>query len=183
VIPFGPTVHTQTVTLREVTPAVWRRIVVPSQTKLPTFARVLERTMGWQGYHLRAFAVGDVIFGEPDDEFDTDHTIDHRKITVRQVLPRIGSSVRWDYDFGDGWEHDIVVEAIESPVEGTRYPVCLGGERACPPEDCGGPPGYEDLLRVLAGPTDDEHMVSWVGEGFDPAAFDLAAADRRMRGR
>jgi hypothetical protein len=185
VIPFGPTVHTLTVTLRDVEPEVWRRLTIKSETKLPAFARVLERVMGWQGYHLHAFAVGDVIFGEPDEEFETDYTIDHRKITVEQVLPRVGSILRWDYDFGDGWEHDIVVESIDSPVEGKRYPVCLGGERACPPEDCGGVSGYEDLLRVLADPTDDEHehMVTWAGEGFDPAAFDLVAANRRMRGR
>jgi hypothetical protein len=126
-----------------------------------------------------------VVFGELDDEFDSDYAIDHRKITVKQVLPRIGSSLRWDYDFGDGWEHDIVVEAIESPGGAKRYPECPGGQRACPPEDCGGVAGDEDLLRVLADPTDEEHeqMVTWAGEGFDPAAFGLGAAIRRLRGR
>ncbi len=182
-IPFGPTVHVLKVTLREVKPAVWRRIVVKSETPLPKLNLVLERVMGWDGYHLHMFDAGGILFGVPDE--DADYVINEKAATVKHVLPRVGSSLRWDYDFGDGWEHDVVVEAIESPQEGKRYPVCLDGERACPPEDCGGVGGYEELLRVLADPSDPEHehMVSWAPDGFDPAAFDLVAANRRIRGR
>jgi hypothetical protein len=183
VIPFGPTVHTLRVSLRDVQPEVWRRVVVRSGTPLPKLARLLEQAMGWAGYHLHLFDVGGVLFGVPDE--DADYMINEKAAMVRHVLPRPGSSLRWDYDFGDGWEHDVVVEAIESPVEGKGYPVCLDGERACPPEDCGGVSGYEELLRVLGDPSDPEHehMVSWTPEGFDPAVFDLVAANRNMRGR
>jgi hypothetical protein len=105
--------------------------------------------------------------------------------TVNHVLPRLGGSLRWDYDFGDGWEHDVVVEAIESPVEGKRYPVFLDGARACPPENSGGIPGYARLLTALADPKDPEHgeLVEWAPDGFDPEVFDLVAANRRLRGR
>jgi len=183
VIPFGPTVYTLRVTLREVKPEVWRRVVVRSETPLPEFAHILEAAMGWEGYHLHMFDVGGVLFGQPDE--DSDYVIDEAVATVKHVLPLVKSTLRWDYDFGDGWEHDVVVEAIESPQDGKRYPMCLAGERACPPEDCGGVPGYEDLLRVLADPNDPEHehMLSWAPDGFDPSVFDLVAANRRLRGR
>jgi Plasmid pRiA4b ORF-3-like protein len=183
VIPFGATVHTLRVSLRGVEPVVWRRIVVRSETPLPEFAKLLEAAMGWEGYHLHMLDVGGVLFGEPDE--DADYVIDEQHATVKQVLPRPKSKLRWDYDFGDGWEHDVVVEAIEPPQERKRYPVCLAGERACPPEDCGGVLGYEELLLAVADPDHPEHeqMVSWAPDGFDPAVFDLVAAKRGLRDR
>jgi hypothetical protein len=183
VIPFGPTVYTLRITLRSVEPEVWRRIVVRSETPLATFARILERAMGWEGYHLHMLDVGGILFGEPDE--DADYVINERGITVRHVLPRVGSALRWDYDFGDGWEHDVVVEGIEAPKPKGRYPICLDGARACPPEDCGGVTGYERLRAALADSHDSEHdeYVTWAPEGFDPDVFDLAAANRRLRGR
>jgi Plasmid pRiA4b ORF-3-like protein len=182
-IPFGPTVHVLKITLRDVKPPVWRRLVVGSDTRLPKFARMLESTMGWGGYHLHLFDVGGVLFG-PDDE-DFDYTIDERHATVQHLLPKVKSKLRWDYDFGDGWEHDVVVEAIDPAEEGARYPVCLDGKRACPPEDCGGPHGYANLLSVLADADHPEHAAAaaWVPDGFDPKKFDLAATNRRLRGR
>ena len=181
--PFEPTVHTLRMTLRGIRPAVWRRIVVRSETPLPKFARMLEAAMGWEGYHLHMFDVGGVMFGPPDEDFD--YMIDERSATVKHLLPRVKSKLRWDYDFGDGWEHDVVVESIESPEDGNRYPVCLAGKRACPPENIGGVPGYQKLLRVLADPNDPEHdhIASWSPEGFDPASFDPKAANRKLRGR
>ena len=182
-IPFGPTVHTLKVTLCDVEPTVWRRIVVRSEMPLPKLARVLEVAMGWQGYHLHMFDVGGVLFGDPDE--DADYVINEKHATVKQVLPRLDSRLRWDYDFGDGWEHEVVVEAIESPTEGGRYPMCLDGKRACPPEDCGGAGGYMRLLEALSDPKDPEHdvLAEWAPEGFDPEAFDVIATNRRLRGR
>jgi Plasmid pRiA4b ORF-3-like protein len=179
VIPFGPTVHTLKVTLREVKPAVWRRVVVRSEMPLAKFARTLEAAMGSKGYHLHMFDVGGVLFGTRDD--DADYIIDERQATVKQVLPRLRAKLRWDYDFGDSWEHNVVVEAIESPTAGQRYPTCIGGSRACPPEDCGGVGGYARLLEALVDPTDS--YVEWAPDGFDPAVFDLVAANQQMRGR
>ena len=180
---FGPTVHVLRVSLRYVEPEVWRRVVVVSEMPLPKFATVLERATGWDSTHLHLFDVGGVLFGDTDH--DAPHLISEKVARVTHLLPREQSSLRWDYDFGDGWEHHVVVEAIEPLNPKTKYPVVLAGERACPPEDIGGLGGYEELLRMLSDPTDEEHehMLSWAPEGFDPAVFDLVAANRRLRSR
>ncbi|MCP3859907.1 MAG: plasmid pRiA4b ORF-3 family protein [Phycisphaeraceae bacterium] len=160
---------------------MWRRIVVPSETKLPKFNRMLEAVMGWEGYHLHMFEIADLRIGVPDE--DDDDVIDERRITVKQLLPRVGSQVRWAYDFGDNWQHDVVVEAIEEPSPDARYPMCTAGERACPPEDCGGVGGYEELREVLADPAHDEyeHLREWAGAGFDADAFDQMAVTKCLR--
>ncbi|CAN5576769.1 plasmid pRiA4b ORF-3 family protein [soil metagenome] len=182
-IPFGPTVHVLRVSLRDVEPVVWRQVVVKSDTPLPKLARTLEQVMGWDGYHLHMFDVAGILFGEPDE--DTDDVINEKAATVKHVLPQVQSALRWDYDFGDGWEHDVVVDAIESPADRKQYPVCLDGDRGCPPEDCGGVPGYQSLLAVLADSAHPEYeeLAAWAPDGFDPAEFDLVAANRRLRGR
>lgn len=168
-MPFGPRVHTIKVTLRDVKPAVWGRIVVRSETLLPIFARVLERAMGWGGYHLHM----------------ADYAINEHYASVKHLLPREKAKLRWDYDFGDGWKHDVVVEAIDSPAERQSYPLCLNGRGACPPDGCGGPEGYDELRRVLRDRADPEHEhpVAWAPRNFKPAAFDLAESNRRLSSR
>ena len=180
---FGPTAHVLRVSLRYVEPEVWRRIVVKSDMPLPKFATALEQAMGWDSSHLHLFDVGGVLFGPPDE--DDDHLISEKAAKVTHLLPEVESSLRWDYDFGDGWEHDVVVEAIEPLNPKTKYPVVLDGARACPPEEVGGPGGYEELLRALSNPKHKEYksMREWAPEGFDPAAFDLVATNRRLRSR
>ncbi len=168
-------------TLEDVEPVVWRRVVVPSETKLPKFNRMLEAAMGWEGYHLHMFRIGDLRFGPPD--LDDLGMIDERKITVAQLLPNLGSELMWDYDFGDGWSHHVVVEDGDDPeTTGQLRPRCLEGERACPPEDCGGPWGYMDLVQVMADPAHEEHqdLMEWLPPDFDPDAFDPASANRRL---
>ena len=104
-------------------------------------------------------------------------------VTLGEIAPIAGRRFRYVYDLGDGWMHDILVEAIQAPKTPLKYPVCLAGERACPPEDCGRLPGYAALLETLSDPTHPEHedMVEWVGGGFDPEAFDLAKVNRKLR--
>lgn len=119
----GPGVHTLRIELLYVEPMVWRRFVVPSETKLPKFNRLLEAVIGWEGYHLHMFETADLRIGVPDE--DDDDVIDERRITVKQLLPRIGSQMRWAYDFGDNWQH--VVEAIEESSPDVRYPMCTAG--------------------------------------------------------
>jgi hypothetical protein len=179
---FGPTVYVLHVLLDEVEPPIWRRVVVKEDTKLPTLSKVLEAAMGWEGYHLHDFQVGDgVTFAAPD--LDSDYAIDERKVTVKQVLPRVGSSLIWQYDFGDSWHHIVTVEARDEPDSGARYPLVVDGARACPPEDCGGTHGYARLIESLADPSDPEHddMVQWAPDGFDPEAFDVRAYDAAAR--
>jgi hypothetical protein len=180
---FGPTAHVLRVSLRDVEPEVWRCVVVDSEMPLPKFATALERVMGWRSTHLHMFDVAGVLFGNTDD--DAPHLITEKVARVDHLLPREGCTLRFHYDFGDGWEHDVVVEVIEPLKPKTKYPVVLDGANACPPEDVGGPFGYASLLSVLSNPKDSSYkrMREWAPEGFDPAAFDLVAANRRLRGR
>lgn len=168
------TVHQLKVTLRTVKPPVWRRIVVPSEITLADLAATLEAATGWDGYHLHAFEVDGTRYGTPDPDWVNDD-LDEGRFRLGDVLPVVGSKMRWDYDFGDGWEHTVLVEEIGPPESGVTYPTCLTGRRACPPEDCGGPWGYENLLQALADPShpDHEDLREWVPPDFGPPRFDL----------
>ena len=183
-MPRAKTVHRLKLTLRAVKPPVWRRVEVASSIKLSALAPVLEAAMGWLGGHLHSFEVQGKRFEPPDDDdFGFPIAADERKMRLGEVLPVVKSKMRWSYDFGDGWEHDVVVEAIEAERLDVGYPVCLAGKRACPPEDCGGPWGYADLLAALADPTHDDHeqMTAWAPRGFDAEAFDIEPTTERMR--
>lgn len=175
-------VHRLKVTLREVRPSVWRRIEVSSDVTLGRLSGILEAAMGWLGGHLHAFDVAGTIYGIPDPDWEVT-ALDEGRFRLGAVLPWVGSTMRWDYDFGDGWKHDVVVEAIGPPELGMEYPVCLKGRRACPPEDCGGPWGYGELLQLLAAPDleDPDDRRGWVGPYFDPARFDQREATTAMR--
>ena len=139
----------------------------------------VQPVMGWTDSHLHQFKVGDLRFGEPDDD-SAPGPIDHSRVTLSQILPDTGSTCVYEYDFGASWEHLIEVEE-ELPVETVTGPLprCVAGERACPPEDCGGPPGYADLLEAIRDPGHAEHAqyLEWVGPRFDPETFSLVAVN------
>lgn len=177
---FGPTHHRLRIRLDEVEPEVWRSVVVASDTLLSDLAGVLGAVMGWEGYHLHQFVVGGMYFGAGDEEMSR-FTIAYERVTLEQIA-REGTEFEWHYDFGDSWSHRVIVESVGEP-EQARVSVCLDGARACPPEDCGGTGGYEELLRVLADPDDEDHadMMEWVGGGFDPDAFDRTAVNERLQ--
>jgi hypothetical protein len=180
------TVHQLKVTLRGVRPPVRRRIVVPSDTPLSELADLLEAAMGWLGGHLHEFAAGDVTYEVPDPDGDTGwgrRTVDERTVTLGQVLDEPKAKLRWTYDFGDNWQHDVVVESIGPNEADFSGPVCVAGRRACPPEDCGGTAGYANLLAALADPDHEDHeeLTEWAPPGFDPDAFDPADAIEAMR--
>lgn len=176
------TIHRLKITLHDVEPPVWRRIEVPSSMTLGELSPVLEAAMGWLGGHLHLFDVDGLTYGTPDPDWETDD-LDEGRYRLSDVLPSAGRSMRWDYDFGDGWEHTVEVEGIVAAEPGVMYPRCIAGERACPPEDCGGPWGYADLLEALADPDhpDHERLREWAPLGFDPSRFDLEETDRAMR--
>ena len=171
------------VTLKGVTPAIWRRVLLHCDIPLLKLHTILERTMGWAGGHLHQFRAGSVTFGTTSVESFGPPVVSERRASVAEALPGVGSRLTYDYDFGDGWEHTVVVEKVLDPAPGQKYPVCLAGQRRCPPEDCGGPGGYENLLAALAHPNDPEHadMEAWVGGSFDPGAFDIADVNRSLR--
>ena len=142
------------VTLLEVSPPVWRRLLVPAAIRLDRLHGAIQIAMGWTNSHLHCFEAGGVGYGPVIE--DLDHR-DERKAQLDDLVAEPGDQLTYDYDFGDGWEHEIVVEAVLVAEAYRRYPRCLGGERRCPPEDCGGSWGYSHLLEVLADPARDEH--------------------------
>jgi hypothetical protein len=156
-------------------PPVWRRLLVPATMRLDRLHNVIQAAMGWKDYHLHVFSAGGVDYGQPDPELG--HR-DERKTSLDRVLSQPGERMRYTYDFGDDWEHDIVVEKVLAAEPGARYPICVAGKGSCPPEDCGGVWGYASLRETLEDPTHEEHedMLEWLGletaAEFDPAAFD-----------
>jgi Plasmid pRiA4b ORF-3-like protein len=129
--------------------------------------------MGWLGGHLHAYEANGTTYELPDEGSALGHrTVDERKARLNKVLPKVGAKMRFDYDFGDGWSHDIIVEAIEPANSDLEYPRCLTGKRACPPDDCGGPRGYGELLAILTNPSHPEHdeRLEWLGGPCNPGS-------------
>jgi len=131
---------------------------------------------------LHGFDVDGTRYGIRNPDWDLLDDLDEHRYRLGDVLPSAGSKMRWDYDFGDGWEHDVLVEAITLQGRGTTYPFCMAGRRACPPEDCGGPWGYANLLEALADPGHPEHeeFTDWAPPDFDPARFDIDETTEAM---
>jgi hypothetical protein len=169
------------VTLLEVKPPVWRRIEVPASYTFWDLHVAIQDAMGWLDYHLHLFGVPNPVNGRTDeigipdeDAFEDDPVcLAGWEVPVRGYFDAIGTLARYEYDFGDGWVHEIELTAIGRRQSGTKYPRCLDGRRACPPEDCGGPHGYARLLETIADSTDEEYegMMEWLGGSFDPETF------------
>lgn len=177
-----PSVHQLKATLLGLTPPIWRQIAVPSDFTLGDLHHVIQFAMGWEHAHMHDFRIGKVTYVDPQMPVEpTDQ--DEEGVTLAQVAPRARRKFRYTYDFGDSWEQEIQVEAVGPPEPGIRYPVVLAGERACPPEDCGGVWGYANLLDILADPNnpDYEEVLEWVEEPIDPEAFDLKTANAQLR--
>jgi hypothetical protein len=166
------------VTLRHIEPAIWRELRVPARLTLAQLHDVLQVAFGWMNSHLHDFTAGDIRFGMAgtDDEI---FLVDERAAPLAAIA-EAGATFLYRYDFGDDWEHDVVVKRTDRGSE-TEI-VCIAGARACPPEDSGGPPGYAQMLETLADPKDEEYeeVKRWVGRGFDPERFDLRAVNKKL---
>jgi hypothetical protein len=175
--PHGQSVFRLRIQLQGVDPIVWRRVLVPGSVRLSKLSDMLLATMGWADSHLHSFRIGDKLFGMHFEDWAEDE-IDEKSVTVLQSL---GDEHRffYDYDFGDSWEHEVVVEELTWTDIGLKFAVCLDGENACPPEDVGGTHGYSYFLEAIADPGHDEHdsYLDWVGGSFDPMEFDLAGVN------
>jgi hypothetical protein len=172
------------VTLDDTHPPIWRRIQVPSDTTLLKLHDILQIVMGWDDYHLHMFTIEGSIYGDPaDDEYGDLGTIDEANHKLNQVIYREGQRLSYEYDFGDSWDHTLLLEKILPPQEGVRYPICLKGKRACPPEDVGGVWGYQNFLEAIREPDHEEHeeYLTWVGGEFNPEAFDLSEVNAQLR--
>jgi hypothetical protein len=162
------------ITLRDIHPPIWRRILVWEDTTLAQLHTILQIVMGWEDYHLHEFVIGRRLYSvpDPDDDMNERKVVDESHVPLGEVVPRVGTKFAYLYDFGDSWEHDLILEAILLPETTAQYPTCIGGERRTPPEDVGGITGYEEYLAVLADPEHEEHgnMLQWRGQ-FDPESF------------
>ena len=171
------------VTLAEIEPPIWRRLLVPGDIGLLNLHEVIQVSMGWTNSHLHQFIVGKTFYGIPDDEFEDAYPIrDEREFTLAQVATKKGAKLVYEYDFGDSWQHLIVVEDIHAPQGWQPQPKCLAGARHCPPEDVGSTPGYENLLKAIRNPKHREHkeMLEWAGGSFDPEAFSVDEVNEEL---
>ena len=169
------------ITLKAIRPPIWRRLQV-KDCSLAKLHDILQTCMGWTNSHLHAFEIGGQEYGEPDPHGMMEME-DERKVTLSQVVARGFKKFTYTYDFGDTWEHVLQVEKT-LPVEAdVRYPRCLAGARACPPEDCGGPWGYGDFLEAIDNPEHERHeeIVEWLGGPFDPEAFNIETVNQQLR--
>lgn len=164
------------VQLCDIAPAIWRRFQVRGDITLYRLHGVIQAVMGWSDSHMYDFVIGATRYGPAEGNFGRDAKDDGRT-RLDSVADAPGKSFTYRYDFRDGWEHEITVEKIIPPEEQVRFPICLAGARACPPEECGGPPGYDEFLRTMA--------VGRPGRGkagkFDPEMLDLTAINDRLR--
>jgi len=169
------------VVLNGIKPPVWRRLEVPADLTLDGLHRVLQAVFGWTDTHMHRFEIAGFFFAPPDLEGEADALNSRRQPlwALEGKVDRFG----YTYDFGDDWRHHIVVEAWGVGEEGVQYPRCTGGARDCPPEDCGGVWGYEELLAALGDTAHARHqeLKDWVGPQFNPDAFDLNRANAVLK--
>ena len=181
--PVSPRSYQLKVTLQGVRPPVWRRFTVRDDITLLKLHDLLQIIVGWTDYHLHQFVMGGTRFSGPEFDLPPPQR-DEGKVRLRDVLKKPGDRLVYEYDLGDRWEHAVVLELVLPHEPRARYPVILDGKRACPPDDCGGAPGYGHLLEVLAAPDHPEHedLREWVGKKFDSERFDVGALNRVFHG-
>lgn len=175
------------ITLLGAKPAIWRRIQVPDCT-LDRLHEYIQTAMGWTNSHLHHFRIGEQLYGDPllmQENMEELGYEDSTTTLVSEIIPTSGKRFRfiYEYDFGDGWEHEVLCEGCPKAEADRKYPLCLQGKRACPPEDCGGVWGYADFLEAIRNKNHEQHedMLEWIGGQFDPEEFDASVATRCMR--
>lgn len=170
------------ITLKDFRPPIWRRVQVNSDITLGKLHQIIQASMGWTNSHLHGFSIGGVEYGQPLPELDLEIK-NEQKIKLSKVVTGEKQKFFYTYDMGDSWEHEILVEKVLPHDPLVRYPVCITGKRACPPEDCGGVWGYADFLEAIQQPDHPEHesMLEWVGGAFDPDAFILSEVNQLLQ--
>jgi hypothetical protein len=202
-------VHELKITLQGSKPPIWRRIAVPSDMQLSDLHYVIQIVMGWTNSHLHQFVIRNAKSKPAADElrklfqneqwdkieecmrrercisdtrFELENIEDERKVKLSELASEVKSKFIYEYDFGDGWDHDIEVVKIGPPAEGVKYPVCLAGKFACPPEDCGGIWGYYEKLEILKDPKHKDYrdIRGWMPHSFNPERFNLEAINAEL---
>ncbi len=180
----GP-VYQLKITLRDFRPPIWRRVLVPGHYTLADLHWVIQFAMGWTNSHLHHFQVGETYYSLPMRGTDWEELGEKDSSNVRldAIAPDAKMKFMYEYDFGDSWEHDVLVEKILPPDPKMKSPACLAGKGACPPEDVGGVWGYAEFLQAIKDPEHPEHdeYLEWVGDEFDPKAFDLEVVNKALK--
>lgn len=193
-------IHQFKIALLGISPAIWRRIQVPEHYMFWDLHVAVQDSMGWLDYHLHTFQFQEsngkraVEVGIPDEESNNHRTVPGWKVGIADYFIRPGVAASYKYDFGDRWEHEIVLEGVLLAEPNGKYPKCIAGERACPPEDCSGTEGYYHLVGVLRNPRHREHAesVAWLKghaknyypydpERFDPQAVRFSNPKKRLQ--
>jgi len=178
------TVYQLKVTLDGIKPSIWRRIHVRGDISLYKLHNILQEVMGWQDYHLHQFVINGECYSVISIEADMlgDDFKDEKRFKLNRVIPGEKFKFTYEYDFGDGWDHTILVEKIFHLEKELKAPVCLDGKRSAPPEDCGGKGGYHDVLKALKDPShpDSVDLLEWLGE-YDPEYFDAEIVNERLK--
>lgn len=178
----GGLVYLLRVSVDEIRPEIWRTVLVPEDYTLAYLHVILQTLMDWLDYHLHQFKIDGAAYGRPDYDVDAQGLLDERRVKLSDVVP-FKKKFKYEYDFGDGWELTIVAHEIWKRDPKASYPECVDGRRSAPPEDVGGPGGYEDLLEAISNPTTERHqeLLEWIGGEFDPKEFDLKRVNWELR--
>ncbi len=171
------------ITLLGIEPKIYRVVQVPAEITLRNLHKVIQKVMAWENYHLYQFVKGQTSYAPQSNEFSFSHGLSDKSVPLSDLLVKARQKLVYEYDFGDGWLHEIILQKVLPADAGTRYPVCIEGKFAAPPEDSGGPPGYCELLESLDDPAHAGHedARSWLGEDYDPEFFNLEEINARLR--
>lgn len=174
------------ITLTGFEPKIWRRLLISPNISLSDFHKIIQTTMGWTNSHLHQFIKNETFYSRrmPDDDFwDEMNMVDYTGKKVSDLLTVENEKILYEYDFGDGWEHDIILEKILPLDNKITYPICLTGKMNCPPEDCGGVWGYAEMLEILKQTDHEEYesYIEWLGDEFDAEYFDLNEINELLR--
>lgn len=170
------------VTLLHSKPPIWRRLLVSGNATLFDLHKIVQVAMGWTNSHLHQFVIDNAFYSIPSED-DWEPVIDERKYRLAEIAPTEQSKFIYEYDFGDSWEHEVMVEKILPIDPKMDYPYCVKGKRACPPEDVGGVWGFEEFLEAMKDPSHEEHdsYVEWWNGIFEPEAFDLGTTNQMLQ--
>ncbi|HEC76336.1 MAG TPA: plasmid pRiA4b ORF-3 family protein [Thermoplasmatales archaeon] len=182
------------ISLDGINPEIWRRFLVKDNISFENLHNIIQIVMGWENYHLYEFEIDEKFIEADEDRFFVDavwknfmprrKTLPARETELKELIKSEKQKFHYLYDFGDSWLHTIIVEKIFDEDVSKRYPICLDGERACPPEDCGGVGGYLELLEIKENknhPEYEERIVEWLGEDFDPEYFDINEVNKWLK--
>ena len=166
---MGKEIIQMKISLDGIRPQIWRRFIVESSISLEKLHEIIQIVMGWDNCHLYSFSIG-------GDETS-------KKMTLKDLGLREKGMIGYVYDFGDNWEHTIIVEKITSSDKKIETPRCIAGARNCPPEDCGSVPGYEDVVEAMKKPKSRKarEYIEWFGDIYSPVRFDISEINNNLK--